>query len=115
MNPRSDVGSLVCSEGLLLPLDSEGRKGSPERRNLKLFPGSEETSIILVVYAHVGARLAGIPFLPFPLSPPVLRRRRNWGTGQRQVDNGARKLKRAIKSPLFVGVARDLLYLTLKR
>jgi len=67
MNPRSD-GSLVCSEGLLLPLDAEGRKGSPERRSLKLFPGSEETSIILVVYAHVGARLAGVPF-PSPFLP----------------------------------------------
>lgn len=111
MNPRSDVSSLVCSEGLLLPLDAEGRKGSPERRSLKLFPG-EETSIILVVYAHVGARLAGVPFLPFSLPPSVLRcRRRNWGTGQRQVDNGARKLKCAIKSSLFASLERALLYM----
>lgn len=120
MNPRSDVGSLVCFEGLLLPLDAEGRKGSPERRSLKLFPSSEETSIILVVYAHVHrCTFRRSPFPPFALPPsPLLRyrRRRNWGTRHRQVDNGARKLKHAIKSPRYLLAGRrDLLHLTVRR
>lgn len=58
MNPRS-VGSFVRSAKVPRYWRRDGEK-EVRRRSLKLFLAAEETSIILVVYAHVGARLVGV-------------------------------------------------------
>lgn len=97
MNPRS-TDSFVRSVFLLVLLkvshtdghggrEGWGREKGKGRdrekrgvwsRSLKLFLATEETSIILVVYAHVGAQLADRSFLHLVLLILI------GGTGQRQ-------------------------------